>query len=177
MGTTDQIGLAADDAASPSFVNGPLRSLPAPVRGGGPRWQAVAVAWATAFIPSIILSAAAAKLFPGLTGPEFKAAGPVLLFLLVIFSPLIETLIMAGFIELLRRFLAPTATVIGSALGWAIAHSLAAPSWGLVIWWPFLVFSTLYVAWRGRGKAKAVGMVFLAHACQNLPSALLLLQR
>lgn len=123
-----------------------------------------------------MLAGVAALLAPHLARPEFKAGGATLLFLLVVFSPLIETLMMAAALELLRLALPPTLAVLASAIGWAIAHSVAAPMWGLVIWWPFLVFSTLYLAWRARGRARAVGIVFATHALHNLPVALLLLR-
>jgi hypothetical protein len=55
-----------------------------------------------------------------------------------------------------------------------VAHSLAAPAWGLVIWWPFLIFSTLFVVWRQRGFLAGVGVAAAAHALQNLAPALLL---
>jgi hypothetical protein len=64
--------------------------------------------------------------------------------------------------------------VISSAIGWGMLHSLAAPSWGLIIWWPFLVFSTLFVAWRGRSLALAFLIPMTVHALQNLPPALLI---
>ena len=59
-----------------------------------------------------------------------------------------------------------------SAAGWGIAHSLQAPAWGLVIWWPFLIFSTLYLAWRPRGVAIALAVAATAHGLHNLLPAL-----
>ena len=96
--------------------------------------------------------------------------------LLVVFAPMVETLIMAAALEILLLVLPPRFAVIASSLGWGIAHSLAAPAWGLVIWWPFLIFSTLYVTWRGQGRALAIGIVFAVHALNNLGPALLLLR-
>lgn len=139
--------------------------------------MSIGVGWATAFFPSIALSAAAAALFPTLGRPDFQAGGPLLLFLLVIFSPAVETLIMALVLEVLRRFMPPTAAVVVSAVGWGIAHSTAAPAWGLIIWWPFLILSTLYLTWRETGKVRAFAVAATTHACQNLPVALLLMQR
>ena len=49
-----------------------------------------------------------------------------------------------------------------------------APAWGLVIWWPFLIFSTLFVVWRQRGFFAGVGVAAATHALQNLGPALLL---
>jgi hypothetical protein len=63
--------------------------------------------------------------------------------------------------------------VIASAAAWGVLHSIAAPVWGLVIWWPFLIFSTLFVVWRGRSLALAFVVPMLAHGLQNLLPALL----
>ena len=106
----------------------------------------------------------------------FVVSGPATVVLLVIVSPLIETLIMAAILELLLRFLPPVAAIVLSAIGWGIAHSMVAPAWGLVIWWPFLIFSTLYVTWSKRSIWMAVAIVFAVHALQNLGPALLLLR-
>ena len=79
----------------------------------------------------------------------------------------------AAALLVLLRFLSPTAAVIASALGWGITHSTDTLIWGLVIWWPFLIFSTLFVTWRQRSLALAFAMPMLAHALHNLPSAML----
>jgi hypothetical protein len=80
---------------------------------------------------------------------------------------------MAGVLAVLLRFLSPTAAVVASSAGWAVAHSLAAPAWGLVIWWPFLIFSILYVTWRQRSLAAALAVPAMVHGLQNLLPALL----
>jgi hypothetical protein len=124
---------------------------------------------------SIALSALVNALLPGMQQPEFGTIGPFTVALLVIFSPLVETLIMAAALELLLRFVRPAAAIAISSIGWGVAHSLAAPAWGLVIWWPFLIFSAFYVVWRERSAWAAIGIVFCIHALQNLGPALLLL--
>jgi hypothetical protein len=43
-----------------------------------------------------------------------------------------------------------------------------------VIWWPFLVFSTLFVTWRDRSLWLAFALPMCVHALQNLPPALLI---
>ncbi len=100
--------------------------------------------------------------------------GPVAFFLLVIFAPLLETLIMAGFLSLFLRLMPAWAAILLSALGWAGAHSFEALGWGLVIWWPFLIFSTLYVVWRQRGFWIGVGVAASTHALQNLGPGLVI---
>ena len=100
----------------------------------------------------------------------------VVFFLVEVFAPIVESLIMAAVLELLLRFV-PASWAIGlSALGWGIVHSLQAPTWGLVIWWPFLIFSTLYVTWRQRSRLGAIGIAAAVHALNNLFPALLLLR-
>lgn len=137
--------------------------------------RAIAAGWLFAFPPSLLLAVLAQWLLPGVERPSFDVAGPATVALLVIVSPLVETLIMAAVLEVLRRFLPPAAAIAISAIGWGLAHSWVAPAWGLVIWWPFLIFSTLYITWAKRSVWAAVGVVFAVHALQNLGPALLLL--
>ena len=114
-------------------------------------------------------------LFPQAVGPSFDVQGPAAIILLVLFAPFVETLIMAAALELMLRLkVPPAAAVLLSAIGWGAAHSMAAPAWGLVIWWPFLIFSTLYVTWSRRSIWRAVAVVTAVHALQNLGPALLL---
>ena len=127
-------------------------------------------------VPALLLSVLVSSLLPQAAGPSFPVNGLSTVVLLVVFAPLVETLIMAVVLEVLLLLLPPRLAVLASAVGWGIAHSLAAPAWGLVIWWPFLIFSTLYVTWRGQGRVFAIGIVFAVHALNNLGPALLLLR-
>ena len=138
--------------------------------------RAIFIAWILCAAGSLALSAASHLIFPDLATPQFpKVSAGMLLFMLVVFAPFIETLIMAAVLELMLRLrIPPPAAIILSALGWGVAHSLQAPAWGLVIWWPFLIFSTLYVTWSRRSAWAGVGMAFAVHALQNLGPALLL---
>ena len=151
----------------------PVGWLPLALREPRRPLLAIALGWLFAFVPSLALSAAAQTLFPSLEGPDFPMSGTVALLMLVVFAPLGETLIMGGVLTLLLRFMAPVPAILTSAAGWGLAHSLQAPAWGLVIWWPFLIFSTLFVVWRGRGFWTAIGLVSLVHGLQNLLPALL----
>ena len=135
----------------------------------------VALAWACAFLPSLLLSAVASQLLPG-HAPKFPAVDPgLLLFLLVVFAPVVETLIMGTVLLILNRIAGFVPAVLLSSLGWGIAHSLQAPAWGLVIWWPFLIFSIAFLTWRRRRLAAAFGMPMVIHGLQNLGPALLLI--
>lgn len=113
------------------------------------------------------------KIAPTLGKPDFEGLrGLKAILLLVVLSPLIETLIMGGVLVLLQRFLSPATSIITSAVLWGLLHSLGAPSWGFAIWWPFLIFSTLFVIWRQRGFWAGIGVASTTHALQNLIPAL-----
>jgi len=139
--------------------------------------RAIVVAWLLCVAGSLLLSAGANFLFPDLATPQFpKASAGLLLFALVAFAPFFETLILATVLEVMLRLkVPPPVAIVISSLGWGVAHSLQAPAWGLVIWWPFLIFSTLYVTWRQRSAWAAIAIVATVHALQNLGPALLLI--
>jgi hypothetical protein len=136
--------------------------------------RSVAIGWLTAFPPSIALAMLINLVAPNAEPPKFEVSGGLAIFGLVVFSPVVETLIMGGVLALLLRVLPARWAVVLSALGWGAVHSLAAPIWGLIIWWPFLVFSALYVTWRQRSQWLALGVPMLVHALQNLPPALII---
>jgi hypothetical protein len=145
-----------------------LKFLPAPLREPRRAWLAIPTGWALSIGGSLALAAIFALLLPQLKGPEFPMKGWPALFALVVFAPLIETLIMAGLIWLFERFLKTAYAIAASAIVWGIFHSTQALGWGLVIWWPFLIFSTLYVVWRQRGFWTGIGVAAATHALQNL---------
>jgi membrane protease YdiL (CAAX protease family) len=160
--------------ARPAHALPALSFLPKPILEARRPWLAVLVGWLTATIPSLLLSAVVATLLPSLDQPEFNLPPIAALVAIVILSPLIETLIMAAILSLLLRFVPPIAAILISAGGWAITHSLQAAAWGLVIWWPFLIFSTLYVVWRQRSLALGIAIPAMVHALNNLGPALLI---
>lgn len=160
-------------SASAALSSGPLSYLPEAVRVPRSALAAILVGWPLALLPSLALSVLANALFPQVVGPRFDGGGPALFVLLVVVSPIVETLIMAGVLGILLRLVGPTAAVFASAIGWGMAHSLAAPAWGFVIWWPFLVFSTLFVVWRARSLWLALAIPTAVHMLQNVGPALL----
>lgn len=163
----------ADEAAlAREPLSPPLTYLPRPILEPRRPAVALAVAWATTFVPSVLIGALISAFAPQATQPEFHVRGAFALFALVVFAPVLETLIMGGVLLVLLRLFSPTVAVVASALGWGIAHSLAAPAWGLVIWWPFLVFSSLFVVWRQRSLAAAFALPAAAHALHNLLPAI-----
>lgn len=150
-----------------------LKFLPAPLREPRRAWLAILTGWLLSIIGSLALAAVSRTIAPQLPAPAFPMTGVTAIALLVVFAPVVETLIMAGFLSLFLRFMPPTAAILLSAAGWGVAHSLEALGWGLVIWWPFLIFSTLFVVWRQRGFWMGVGIAATTHALQNLGPALL----
>jgi hypothetical protein len=152
----------------------PVSFLPQALREPRRPLLALAVAWTTAFVPTLALGAAVTALMPGDAFPKFPLADWNVLWILVIAAPLLETLLMGAALILLRLVFSPTLAVLLSAVGWGVVHSTAAPAWGLVIWWPFLIFSTVFLTWRTRSLLAAVGMAAATHALHNLLPALLL---
>ena len=164
---------AGDPGGGRLVWNPPLTWLPKALLVPSNAFRAIAVGWLLAFPASILLAAIIHLVAPDAKTPDFPISGLLAIGMLVFFSPIVETLIMGGILLLLLRFLSPTRAVIVSSIGWGIAHSIGAPIWGLIIWWPFLIFSTLFVVWRNRSLALAVAMPATVHGLQNLLPALL----
>lgn len=141
---------------------------------GGTAWYIVR-GWLLMLVPSLLLSFGIDWLFPGQEVPFSDAPRnhrAALFVALVFIGPFIETLVLAGVTTLLDRWLGAGPAVVGSALFWAAAHSWQVPMWGFVIWWPFLVMTVAFLAWRGRGFWTAVGVVTAMHGLQNSLPAL-----
>ncbi len=151
-----------------------LRFLPSVLREPRRAWLAIPTGWALSIIGSIVLATIFATLTPQLKGPEFPVKGWPAVFALVVFAPFVETLMMAGLIWLFERVLPTTGAIVASSIAWGAFHSTQALGWGLVIWWPFLIFSTLYVVWRQRGFWAGIGVASVTHALQNLGPGLLI---
>jgi hypothetical protein len=151
----------------------PLRFLPYAIRVPQRPFRAIATGWLTAFPISMAFAVLGALMLPQAEQPQFHVDGFRAIFALVVFSPVVETLIMGSVLLLLLRYARPAVAIVVSAVGWGIAHSMVAPIWGLVIWWPFLVFSTLFVAWHRRSLLLAFLIPMCVHALQNLIPALL----
>ena len=136
-------------------------------------------AWAVVLLPSILLSGIVGLALPDAARPEFHLQGPAVglaVVMLVVIGPMLETLLMIAPLLLLNRWLGPGPAVIGSALLWGVVHSLQVPSWGLVIWWPFLILSIAFLTWRSQGIGTAILMTATIHGLHNsVPAAALLL--
>ncbi len=152
----------------------PISYLPSALREPRRPLLALGVAWAMAFLPTLAIGAVVTSFMPGTAMPKFPLASWTVFWAIVVVAPFLETLLMGTALILLRLAVSPTVAVLISAVGWGIVHSTAAPAWGLVIWWPFVIFSTVFLCWRGRSLLAAIGMASATHALHNLLPALLL---
>jgi hypothetical protein len=143
-------------------------------------WWYVVRMGLTSLLPSLALGALVIWILHGVSDtphkyeaqfsePESQADRLFLFFLFVVFSPVVETLLMSPILWTLSHIvLKPVPLAILSAIVWGVLHSLLAPVWGLIIAWPFYVFSREYLAWRPYGWWKTVGVVACMHAFHNL---------
>jgi len=138
-------------------------------------WKYVLRTGLISLVPSLIIA-----MILGLTGvvteemgPEFKGPAIGLLIGLVIISPLLETLLMGGGLWILSFITKrPVRLAVISAFIWAVVHSLIAPAWGLVVIWPFFVFSCSYLGWRRHSWWRAILITSCVHAFQNILPAI-----
>ena len=158
-------------AAAPDPVRPPrfLRPFPSFLFRADRPLAYVFKTWLLCLLPSLALAAAIGFLAPAARQPDLPVAlgaGPLLIGLVLV-APLLETLLMSGPLLLLHHLFGFGPAVVGSALLWGVAHALAAPTWGLVVWWPFLVLSISFLVWVRGGFWRAVLLVTAVHGLQN----------
>ena len=110
-------------AQSPGWRGGagPLAILPRVLFRDERPWLAILVGWLLTIAGSTLIGWIVARIAPDNSGPDFgDVSGATKLFLIALFSPVVETLIMAGVLSLLLRFLRPWHAVVASALLWGI---------------------------------------------------------
>jgi membrane protease YdiL (CAAX protease family) len=132
-------------------------------------------AWLVALLPSIVLSIVVNLAVPEASHPNLHVDGPTAILLMVVVGPILETLVMIPPLFGLARLFGPGPAAVGSALLWGVLHSLSAPIWGLIVWWPFLILSIAFLTWRRAGFGLAFVVVFAIHALQNGLGAFILL--
>lgn len=145
--------------------------------GAAPVPLYVLLGWAVSVAGAVLLITVASSLFPHAAEPRFDRSDPALLFFLVVaFSPFVETCLMSVPLLLLEPRLGRPRSALASAALWGVLHSLSAPIWGVPISWSFFIFSLAFMAWRGkRGYWWGVGVAATIHACQNATVAWTLL--
>lgn len=163
---------AVADSRGAGLDSSLLSFLPRAVRVPDSAVKTALVGWLTAFVPAMLIGAALALVAPEARTPEFPFRGPLAMFMLVMFAPVLETLVMGSVLLILLKFVSKPAAIVASAVGWGIVHSLEVPIWGLVIWWPFLVFSTVFVVWRERSLFAAFALAATVHGLNNFLPAL-----
>jgi len=138
---------------------------------------AIGVSWLVTFFPSFLLAILVSLLLPGAKQPQFPFSGMDLFVRIVVVAPVLETLIMGAALLVLQLIFRPTLSVVMTAILAGLAHSFSPTGvavWGLVIWWPFLIFATLFVVWRQRSLLAAFAVPAVTHALHNLPTAALI---
>ena len=133
------------------------------------RWpeRYIAKAWLVMLVPMLPLSAAVNLLVRPEKHPEFRIDSIPTLLIFFVAGPLLETLIQAVMLAGLTRLMSAAAAAATCAVLWGLLHSTAVPTWGLVVWWPFLILSIVYLTWRQVGLVKAIGMTFALHAVHD----------
>lgn len=130
--------------------------------------------WLLAILGAFAIAATLAMIVPEAQAPDFDAfvgKGWFSVIAIAVVTPFIETLILAVTVLVMLRYIPTIQAILLSAFGWAIVHSLSAPIWGLVIFWPFVIFTTLFVVWRQRSFLWGFAMAWGVHVMQNfLPS-------
>lgn len=135
----------------------------------------VLLVWPLAALPSLALVGAAYGLVLGLgVDPAFfapPALQPTLeqFFGMVIFAPLVETLLLGGLLWLLARLSSrPLFIAAASGLLWGGLHGSMGLLWFFGTFWGFYVLSCAYLAWRPLGFGRAFAAAALPHALVNL---------
>jgi hypothetical protein len=99
---------------------------------------------------------------------------------LVVFAPIVETLLLSTLLSTLlsallwallwalsRVIASPVRIAAVSSLLWGGLHGAVAPMWFFGTVWAFFVFSYAYLAWRPRSYGHAFIAAALPHAMQN----------
>ena len=108
-----------------------LNFLPKPIREARNAPLSVVAAWATPSFRasrSHIWSLSFSRMRPIQSSTSRQ---PCCSLRVVVFAPVLETLIMGTALLVLLRLVSPVAAILISAIGWGVAHSLAGPSVGV----------------------------------------------
>lgn len=140
-----------------------------------PLWRPCLLAFPIAMIPSVVLFAFAYAGLRALGVDVARFQAPEVhptvagVFGAVVFSPIVETLILAGGLAVLSSFSnrrLPVAVV--SAIAWGCLHGLFGALWFFGTVWSFFVFSLAYLTWRERSFGRAFMVAAVPHALTNL---------
>ena len=140
-----------------------------------PQWRYCLLLVPIALVPSACLFLAASHAF-GLAGADTTSMSPPALVLsageffgVVVFAPVVETYVLAGFIGLLARAkFGPLSMVLMSALLWGCLHAVFGLLWFFGTVWTFAALSSAYIAWRRVSFRRAYVAAFVPHVLINL---------
>lgn len=131
--------------------------------------------WFAATVPAILLVTLAQQLLPpemleAIDEAVFDESLPVWVngVSIVLFAPLVETLMMALIIFTLRKLGLPVAgqVAVSTAL-WAAFHGYFALAWAIAPGWIFFILSVMWVNQRRASFNKAFWSVALVHMLNN----------
>jgi hypothetical protein len=108
--------------------------------------------------------------------PAYSEGQPVLRKLIsgVFFAPWAETILMGWLIHKINKITASESIIaLVSATIWSALHSIAMVYWGLVVFWPFLVYSASFLVWGKVSNKCALMVVTLLHAAHNFLTLIL----
>lgn len=126
-------------------------------------------------LPLSLLVAALASTIAKAPDLKFNGGPAMVVFLLCVFAPVIETAVMVLLFGVLRWFTSREELLAASsALLWALLHATTHPVWGVGVFWPFFLYSVCYLQWSKRSRSDAFLMTAAFHALHNLGPALLL---
>ena len=125
-------------------------------------------------IPTVLLAAMLIKVMPDKGLPIQGALSYALLIFLVI-GAWIETMLMWPILGILKLFIDKQLTIAFlSSIIWGILHSLSMPTRGLIIWWPFFVYSLCFLSWETKSLGKAILLTSFVHMFHNVLSFVLI---
>ena len=140
-----------------------------------PLWRYCLLAFPIALLPSLALFASANVILRALVvDPDHFQAPQIHATVLdafgaVVFSPITETLLLAGGLSILSNFSKRKLPLaVASAIGWGCLHALFGALWFFGTVWSFFVFSFAYLTWRECGFARAFTVAAVPHALVNL---------
>lgn len=104
-------------------------------------------------------------------GPTYR--GLVDMFGILVFAPVVETFVLAGFLKLLLSWdLSPVRACVISAVGWGLMHGVNTPMAVFGPTWGFLLFGAGYLLWRPVSFRHAFAAAAVPHALNNAAAAL-----
>ena len=82
-------------------------------------------------------------------------------------APLVETLIMAAVLGALGKWFSANVAIVLTALAVTLVHRLDGP-WGWAVFFPFVIYSYVYLARNRSPRHDGYAVAALAHAISNL---------